>query len=113
MKEPMDLAEAVQFDALLLEAANAQHLTKKSNFMLMRHRRCFWFKECAHWFNSNVEMSPSGRPISRALSRRRMIFPLRVWGRTVTNSISFGATTAPRRTRAKPSSSRFRDTEGL
>ena len=32
---------------------------------------------------SSVERSPSGRPSSRALSRRRMILPLRVCGRCV------------------------------
>ena len=57
--------------------------------------------------SSSVDVSPSGSPSSRALSSRRMILPLRVFGRLRRNSISFGATAAPSRVRAKPSSSRL------
>ena len=55
---------------------------------------------------SRVERSPSGRPSSRARSRRRMILPLRVRGRSALNAISFGATAGPRRFLAWPNSSR-------
>ena len=57
-------------------------------------------------FVSTVDVSPSGRPSSRAFSKRRMIFPLRVCGSASTNSISLGATAAPSRLRAWPSKSR-------
>ena len=46
---------------------------------------------------SRVDRSPSGRPSSRARSRRRMILPLRVCGRSSENAISRGATAGPSR----------------
>src|SRR5512134_3801897 len=61
---------------------------------------------CSSVFSS-VEISPSGKPISRAFNNRLMIFPLLVCGNAVANSISLGATTAPRRTRAKANNSRL------
>ncbi len=70
-------------------------------------------RDVAHAPASSVEVSPSGSPSSRALSSRRMILPLRVRGSVGRNAISFGATAAPRRLRAWPSSSRRSSSVGL
>ena len=105
VEEAADLAQAVQLGRLLLEAPDEEHLAKEREPLLAvepgEGRR-----RSAHALSSSVETSPSGRPSSRALSRRRMILPLRVRGTVGTNEISFGATTAPSRTRAWASSSR-------
>ena len=87
VQEAADLALAVGLGALLLQAPDAQHVGEERN---------------AHAPDSSVEVSPSGKPSSRALSSRRMILPLRVCGSALANSISFGATAAPRRFLAWP-----------
>src|SRR5450759_4941540 len=96
MQEAADLAGAVNLRAFFLETADARHLAQVG-------KRAFTVNVHA---DSSVEISPSGRPISRALSRRRMILPLRVLGRPGKKAISFGATAVPRRLRTKASSSR-------
>ena len=90
-----DLLRLVQLEALLLEPADADHLLEQMEIVRvvevdLGHRSSL----------SSVERSPSGSPSSRALSRRRMILPLRVLGRFSRKSISLGATAAPRRFRA-------------
>ena len=62
--------------------------------------------------SSRVEVSPSGRPSSRALSRRRIILPLRVLGRLSMKSISRGAMPEESLLRAKRMSSRRRASVG-
>src|SRR5450830_1966995 len=94
----------VQLGRLFLHAADAQHVGQNSlrKCLVPGHRaagRC-WHLKISHAPPSSVEVSPSGRPSSRALSRRRMILPLRVRGKVGRKAISFGATAAPRRLRA-------------
>ena len=98
----------VELGRLLLEAPDEQHLAQQREGVraIERGRRRRHDHRSASVAPSSVEMSPSGRPSSRALSSRRMIFPLRVLGRFGSNAISLGATTAPSRVRAKASSSR-------
>src|SRR6185437_9095229 len=102
MHEATDFPGLVQLETFLLEPADPQHAHQQATHMrvvkaeLVGHRTSL----------SSVDRSPSGSPSSRALSRRRMILPLRVRGRPGVKSISFGATVAPRRLRAWPSRSR-------
>ena len=74
VQEAADLARAVELGALLLEAADAQHLAQqgdaRASGVVAAIMRC----------PPASRVSPSGRPSSRALSRRRMILPLRVRG---------------------------------
>jgi hypothetical protein len=56
--------------------------------------------------SSSIDVSPASSPSSRALIRRRMIFPERVFGSAVLDSIRRGAMAVPSRLRAKPISSR-------
>src|SRR5690606_3713162 len=102
VQEAANAAGAVELGAFLLEAPDAHHLPQQSARVVALGRHV----------DSSVDVSPSGSPSSRALSRRRMILPLRVLGRFGTKSISLGATAAPRRLRAKPSSSRFSASPG-
>ena len=97
VQESPDLPRAVQLGTLLLEPPNAEHVTqeRESQFAIERRRWC----GRAH-VASSVEVSPSGRPSSRARNTRRAILPERVYGNEVTKSISFGATAAPRCRRA-------------
>ena len=91
MQEAADLAGAVELRALLLEAADAQHLPQQGAHVRGVVLEAASFGVIVIPFSS-VEVSPSGSPSSRALSRRRMILPLRVCGRRRRKSISFGAT---------------------
>ena len=104
MQEASDLLLGVELGAFVLEPANADHLLQQVEHMRARQARLV--DGCGHRSSlSSVEMSPSGRPSSRALSSRRMILPLRVFGRFWRNAMSFGAIAGPRRWRAWPSSS--------
>src|SRR3990172_5421747 len=103
MQEAADLALAVELRAPLLKSANAQHLPYELAREIAVVRNRVDTGE-THAGGSSVEVSPSGNPSSRALSSLRMISPLRVRGSVATKSISLGATAAPRRLRAKPSS---------
>lgn len=62
----------VQLAGTLFETADAYHVPQQIQFGLpgQRHGRHDGF--------SRADVSPSGRPNSRALSRRRMSLPLRV-----------------------------------
>src|ERR1035437_10157642 len=119
MQEAADLAGAVQLCTLLLEAPDAEHFMEQEQVVVVPDVKtvcrveigpdvcgggCGWVV----YEGSSVEGSPPGRPRSRALSSRRMILPARFFGMLGRKSISFGATAAPRRTRVKPSNSRFR-----
>jgi len=73
---PIGNPEAVQFHRLLLEAADPQHLLQEQQPVFA----CQWWRGRSHAL-SNVDVSPSGSPSSRALSSRRMILPLRVFGK--------------------------------
>src|ERR1019366_7430192 len=97
VQEAADLAGAVDLRAFFLESANARHLPQVAERP---------FPVDVHDADSSVDVSPSGRPSSRALRRRRMILPLRVLGNPGRKSISFGATAVPRRLRTNASSSR-------
>src|ERR1039457_3028372 len=104
MHEAANLLLCVQLGALLLKAADADHLLQQIQHVFARQMRLFGV--LGHRSSlSSVEMSPSGRPSSRALSSRRMILPLRVFGKFCRNAMSFGATAGPRRCRACPSNS--------
>jgi hypothetical protein len=105
VQEAADLAGAVELRRFLLHAADAQHVGEQPQreFGLEGHRAAGGRGD--HAPASRVEVSPSGRPSSRALSSRRMILPLRVWGRLAAKAISFGATAAPSLTLAWASSS--------
>src|SRR5690606_1936102 len=93
VEEAADLALRIELGRLLLEAPDAEHLPEQVHEVLSGGR--------AHAsLPSRVEVSPSGRPSSRALSRRRMILPLRVFGSVARIAISRGATAGPSRTRA-------------
>src|SRR5581483_1363118 len=131
-EEATDLGRAVKLGAFFLEAANTNHLAQKHQRVFALERGIGRIRLSsrgraaraglrrltdlavhddavsgdAAGSVSRVERSPSGNPSSRALSRRRMILPLRVFGTLGRKSISLGATTAPRRLRAKPSRSR-------
>src|ERR1051325_11940279 len=108
MKKAKDLLRLVQLHTFGLEMPDADHLAQQMMQMgviepdLVTHRSSL----------SSVDRSPSGKPSSRALSNRRMIFPLRVFGRFARKSISFGATAAPSFRRAWPWSSLRRSSEG-
>src|SRR5689334_604043 len=78
VQEATNLASAVEPRAFLLEAANEDEIVEDG----MRERAVRdRLNDVAHDAVSNVEVSPSGNPSSRAFSKRRMIFPLRVRGR--------------------------------
>ena len=112
VKKAADLLLGVEFGALVLELTDADHLLQQVQRMLPRQMRLI--DHCGHRSSlSSVEISPSGRPSSRALSRRRMILPLRVFGRFWRNAMSFGATAGPRRYRAWPSNSLRSASRGL
>src|SRR3990167_3699814 len=103
MEESPDLPGAIEFGRFLFKSPDPEHLAIKGD-------RLFLFSHEAP--PSRVERSPSGRPSSRALSSRLMIFPLRVRGSEGRISISLGAIAAPRRFRAWPRSSSRRSSEG-
>src|ERR1035441_6601025 len=73
--ETADLRRAVELDALLLKAANQEHLPKQVESVLAIDGRLG-----PHGSGSSVEMSPSGKATSRALSQRGTILPLRFPG---------------------------------
>ena len=77
-RNPRIVAGAVQLDAALLEAADPQHRAQQ----LDARSRSADRRLVGHDGRSSVDRSPSGRPSSRAFSRRRMILPLRVLGRS-------------------------------
>src|SRR5512138_1351769 len=122
VQEAADLARAVELGALLLQPPDAQHVGEQPDRKLARERnrarrgRRRGMKlangNLAHAGLSSVEVSPSGRPSSRALSRRRMILPLRVRGSVPEKAISLGATAAPSRLRAWPRISLFSFSSG-
>src|SRR5579859_3739387 len=102
MHEAAYLFGLIKFETFLLEPADAQHGGQQMPPMQVVEMHL-----AGHLVSlSRVDRSPSGKPSSRAFSRRRMILPLRVRGRPARKSISLGATTAPSRLRACPSSSR-------
>ena len=83
VQEAANLLGAVRFGTLIFEAPDQEHAAQDwSQSALARG---------VHEAVSRVEISPSGRPSSRALSRRRMILPLFVRGRCCWNSSSLGA----------------------
>ena len=97
MHESADLLLLIKLGAFLLEAPDAHHRAQQCQQVLAVQMR-LWRMGVAHdGASSRVERSPSGRPSSRARSRRRMILPLRVRGKSGRKAISFGATTGPRR----------------
>ena len=96
MQEAADLFLRVELRALVLEAADADHLLQQIQRMCPRQPRLVGGVRHRSSLSS-VEISPSGRPSSRALSRRRMILPLRVFGRFWRKAMSLGATAGPRR----------------
>src|SRR6266540_3814622 len=113
VQKTVNLTEAVQLGAFLLEAADAQHLAQERQRMVTLDFRLFRFSGRSHYrYSSTVDVSPTGNPSSCALSNRRMIFPLRVRGSLSLNSISFGATTAPSLVRANASNSRRSSSTG-
>ena len=93
--ETLRFFRVVEFNAFRLEMPDANHLLQQ-----MPHMRMIEMYPAHLSSLPNVDRSPSGRPSSRASRRRRMIFPLRVLGKAVLNSISFGATAACNRLRA-------------
>ena len=96
VQKPPDLLLGVELRALVLEAADADHLLEQIERVRARQMRLV--DRCGHRSSlSSVEMSPSGRPSSRALSRRRMILPLRVFGKFCRKAMSLGATAGPSR----------------
>ena len=99
VEEAADLAGAVALRAGLLEAPDPQHRPIVVEERGPRGLCCpCQGDRVGHGVaSSKVERSPSGSPSSRALSNRRMIFPLRVRGRESTISNSFGAIVAPSR----------------
>src|ERR1035437_2072495 len=112
MQVAADLAAADQLCPLLSEGPEAEHFMEQEQVVVVPDVKtvcrvgiapdvcgggCGWFVHEA----SSVEVSPSGRPSSRALSSRRMILPARFFGMLGRKSISFGATAAPRRTRGR------------
>src|SRR6516164_3850272 len=104
VQESADFLLCVEFSTFILETADADHLLQQIQHVLTGQP--WFFAWCGHRSSlSSVEISPSGKPSSRALSNRRMILPLRVFGKFCRNAISFGATAGPRRWRACPSSS--------
>src|SRR6516164_1226589 len=99
VQESPDLLLSIEFGAFILEAADADHLLQKIERVPPRQSRLV--SNYGHRSSlSSVEMSPSGRPSSRALSSRRMILPLRVFGRFWRKAMSFGAIAGPSRVRA-------------
>jgi hypothetical protein len=100
VEEAADLGGAVELNASFLEPPDPQHLAEELARVTRVHRGKASFLVYGHHELSRVETSPSGSPSSWALRSRRTIFPLRVLGRASLNSISLGATTAPRRVRA-------------
>jgi hypothetical protein len=100
MQEAADLLLRVKLRAFVLEFADADHVSEQVQNMGPVEMR---FVDHGHVSSvSNVEMSPSGRPSSRAFRRRRMILPERVLGRVLRNTISRGATAGPSFLRACP-----------
>ncbi len=100
MEKAADLLLLVELAGFLLQAADSDHLPEEIEQMLAAEMR-FDRASVAHVAPlSSVDRSPSGRPSSRARSKRRMIFPLRVRGISSRGSISLGATTGPNRLRA-------------
>jgi hypothetical protein len=75
VEESPDLPGAVSLRGLLLEAPDPEHLAQERVAVLAGGRRRGHRAPV-----SSVEVSPSGRPSSRAFRSRRMIFPLRVLG---------------------------------
>ena len=86
VEKATDLAGAIELGTALFEAADADHLAEQEQAVVAGEVLVGHGQEAL----SRVERSPSGRPSSRALSRRRMILPLRVFGSFERNSISFG-----------------------
>src|SRR3990172_3336067 len=105
MEKTANLGRLVKLRAFLFEPPDAQHLLQQVQRMLAVQGRLLSFRPLCHQSFSNVERSPSGRPSSLALSKRRMILQLRVFGTLSRKSISLGAIAGPRRERAWPSSS--------
>src|SRR5512135_433806 len=105
MNEAADLARRVELHAFFFEAADAQHLFEQVHGVLVVDRRLLASIFLRHQSFSKVDRSPSGNPNSLALSRRRIILPLRVFGTLSRNSMSRGATAGPKRARAWPSNS--------
>ena len=108
VQEAADLRRGVELGALLLEAADAQHLAAAGAARGRVRRRQGTAGAGAV---GGEALMPSAllqgreialrQPSSRAFSSRRMILPLRVFGTLSMKSISFGATTAPSRLRRK------------
>ena len=72
MEKAANLLGAVRFGTLIFETPDQEHAAQLGESVFARG---------AHGSVSRVETSPSGRPSSRALSKRRMILPLFVRGR--------------------------------
>src|SRR5574338_1126606 len=67
MKKTANLAEAIELYTFFFEASDAEHLAQQRQQMLSNQPWAFGLNHCAHLVGSKVEISPSGRPISRAL----------------------------------------------
>src|SRR5690606_7801381 len=93
VQEAADLLLLVELAAALLHASDAQHRA-------VELQRAQLVGQLGHPPVSSVEVSPRGRPSSCALSRRRMILPLLVLGRSSRNASSRGATAGPSSLRA-------------
>src|SRR5512133_3667213 len=72
MQKTADLLLLVKLGALLLEAANADHPAQQRQQVLAGQVRLGPMGLAHDGASSSVERSPSGRPSSRARSRRRM-----------------------------------------
>ena len=96
VQEASDLFLGVKLRAFVLEPADADHVLQQVERMGSGEPRLIDGR-CHRSSLSSVEMSPSGRPSSRALSSRRMILPLRVLGRFSRKTISLGAIAGPSR----------------
>jgi hypothetical protein len=96
MKKTPDLLLRIKFGTFVLKLTDTDHLLQEIQFM--RPRQMWFVTHCSSL--SSVDRSPCGRPSSRAFKSRRMILPLRVFGRFLRKAISFGAIAGPKRLRA-------------
>ena len=82
MEESPNLGFPVQLRALLFHAAHPHHVGQQASRKVMVGH-IDTARMSGSPFVSTVDVSPSGSPSSRAFSKRRMIFPLRVCGSVV------------------------------
>ena len=109
VQEAADFFLGVEFGAFVLEFAHPYHVREQ-----LQHMRPVEFRLVDHSHVSSVssvEISPSGRPSSRAFRSRRMILPDRVFGSVFRNTISRGATAGPSFLRAWPRTLRSRSSD--